>query len=457
MAKHPSRRELLRSALMIGGGSAAFCGAGPLTRLADAEEAHPDAPQRFYIFCYFGGGWDTLLSLDPRDPAVFTEENVPQTLIQPGYDRLVDSDGQLRVAGNGMVFGPHIGDLADHAERLAIVRGMSMETLTHEAGRRRFLTGKPPSGLLARGSSAATWLASSLGGGEPIPNLALRVESYNVDQPVQATGMVVNSLADLLRVLRPADPALDALEERQLDELLRNMSGCSGAQESTFLQQAEMSRRQVSNLLAAQVGDRFDLAANTDEMIALRDHYAIAAGSAALSTPEAHAAMAAQAIMGGVSRCVSVEIARGLDTHDDAWEDEQGPTQERGFNAVARLIEDLAGREFDNTGSSWLDHTTIVGFSEFSRTSRLNVRGGRDHSLTNAAFVAGGGIAGGRVIGQSSDIGMEPQPVNLATGELDPDGEVPKPEHVIQSLFDEVGISAEGPDLRVSAIGALLR
>ena len=45
------------------------------------------------------------------------------------------------------------------AQKICVVRGMSMETLTHEAGRRRFITGKPPSGLLARGSSGATWLA----------------------------------------------------------------------------------------------------------------------------------------------------------------------------------------------------------------------------------------------------------------------------------------------------------
>ena len=31
------------------------------------------ATDHYYVFCYFEGGWDHLLGLDPRDPAVFTD------------------------------------------------------------------------------------------------------------------------------------------------------------------------------------------------------------------------------------------------------------------------------------------------------------------------------------------------------------------------------------------------
>ena len=115
------------------------------------------------------------------------------TQIQPGYEFLDNTDGMLIEAG-GMTFGPHIGELANHTNRLAIIRGMSMDTLTHEVGMRRFLTGKAPAGLQARGSSAATWLASHYGGYEPIPNLAVQVESYNEERPNYATGSGVNSV-----------------------------------------------------------------------------------------------------------------------------------------------------------------------------------------------------------------------------------------------------------------------
>ena len=42
-----------------------------LNHLVHAQARNLDAPDRYYIFCYFGGGWDVFLSLDPRDPRDF--------------------------------------------------------------------------------------------------------------------------------------------------------------------------------------------------------------------------------------------------------------------------------------------------------------------------------------------------------------------------------------------------
>ena len=201
----------------------------------------------------------------------------------------------------------------------------------------------------------------------------------------------------------------------------------------------------------------FDFQAKTPEMAAVRAHYGIAdTGTAALQSPEAQAAMAATALTAGISRAISFEAAAGLDTHYQEWATDQGPTQQRGFDAVARLADDLAAREYQQTGTSWLEHTVIVGFSEFSRTAMMNDRGGRDHSLTNACFLLGGGVAGGRVIGASSDAGMAPQPVDLATGQLSPDGAYVKPEHIYQALFHDLGITDDPADLRVPPLTALL-
>jgi uncharacterized protein (DUF1501 family) len=169
-----------------------------------------------------------------------------------------------------------------------------------------------------------------------------------------------------------------------------------------------------------------------------------------------NAAIAAQAITGGVARAVSVRVTSQLDTHQDNWATAHGDRLEAGFEAVARLIEDLASRPYGDTGRSWLDHTVILGFSEFSRTPLINDQGGRDHHFTNACFLAGGAVRGGQVIGASSDVGMLPMAVDLNTGALDPAGEVVRPEHILQTLFGEVGIGDE-PDLRVSPLRPLLR
>ncbi len=446
-----SRRHLLRTAWS--GGAAAVGGLPLLDRLARANG--PEHPELYYVFAYFSGGWDVLVSLDPRDPATFTSEIVPSTFIEPAYDQLQNSDGQLVRTANH-TFGPFIGELARHSDKLAVLNGMSMETLTHEAGRRRFLTGKAPSGLQARGSSASSWLTAHHGNEQPIPNLAIRVESYNVDQPTFATALKANAVPDLLRALRPSDPGMPTRLAEQLDQLMSQTAACPVQRESAAWQSAEGSRTKARAMAFGGLDALFDFQARTPEMEAVRAHYGIPGGNAGLRSPEAQAAMAAQAIKGGVSRCVSIQATSGLDTHYQEWAIDQGPRQQQGFDAVARLIDDLATSPYRGTGESWLDHTVIVGFSEFSRTALLNQRGGRDHSLTNSCFILGPGIRPG-TYGASSDVGMAPLAVDLETGRPDPGGETIRPEHVIRTLMANAGIAGDPADLRVSPYSALQR
>lgn len=450
-----SRRGFMKGALSLTG-AAAFGSMGfdALTQLAHAQ-GHPDLPERYYIFCYFPGAWDILLGLDPRDPRRFNNGNLRNTRIQPGYELLQSGDGLLRITRQGQIFGPHIGDLRDLIDdgTVSVVRGMSMDTLTHEVGRRRFLTGKPPAGLQARGSNASVWLAEKLGQAQTIPNLSLQVEGYNDGRANYAAPLRVNNVADLLRALRPQEPLLGWRTAQQIGDQQRQAAECPPALRSKFWQAAEQGRIKAKDMVSADLDRLFDFSARNARMEALRGRY----GFRNVNTdPEVQAAFAAQAIMGGVSRCVSIQVSENLDTHFDDWRRDQGPRQERGFNAVSRLIEHLRESEYGRTGRSWLDHTTVVGFSEFSRTAMLNGNTGRDHSLTNACFIAGGGIAGGRIIGASSDVGLSPQKLDINTGRVSQGGEIIRPEHILQTLFNEVGIG-DAPDLRVPPVPALLR
>jgi hypothetical protein len=452
-----NRRKFLLGSLAATGGLSTFGGVRPLNWLANASGVQGLTEDRHFVFCYLGGGWDALLSLDPRDPLLFHAGNVKNTFINPGYEMIEDYDTTLIPVGSGEFVGPFMGDLVNHYDKLAIVRGMSMDTLTHEVGRRRFLTGKPPAGLLARGSSAATWLASALGAENPIPNLAMRVESYNVDQPNYASGLKVSQVDDLVRALAPDGVQLSTVARQQVNALLAQTAQCPEANLSPFWQRSEESRIRAGEMVEQQLDALFDFMAPTNEMIDLRAHYGIANANAARSSAGAQAALAAQALKGGVSRVVSVQLANNLDTHYQDWADDQGPRQMEGFNAISRLIEDLETSPYGDTGDTWIDHTTIVVFSEFQRGALINAGGGRDHSLTNACIVAGAGIQGGQVIGRSSDIGMEPTPTSLATGQWDPAGEIIKPEHIIQTLMADVGLEGDPADLRVDPIGALLK
>lgn len=415
-------------------------------RLARAQQVMRS--DRRYVFANFKGGWDTLLGLDPRDPEQFGPHNMADTLIQPAFELLPENCRALVTAGD-FVFGPYIGGLARHRhlDKLAVVRGMSMETVTHAVGTRRFLTGRPPAGSMARGSSAATWLAARLASAEVMANLAVGVESFNVDQPAFATGVSVASAADLVRALRPGGRNLPEGVRAEIDAMLSSHARCAAAH-SPMVDRAEHARLEGAGLSRSGLDQALDLFADTAEMRALRDRHLVTEAG----TPEEAGALAAQAIVQGLSRVVSINVTQFIDTHYGEWATVQGPGQQRGFDVVSRLADHLADTPYD-ARSSWLDHTIIVGFSEFSRTPLLNAFAGRDHHLTNACFLLGGGVRAG-VYGRSSDVGYLPTPTVLETGEGDhPAGEIVRPEHVIQALFEEVGI--DNGDLRVQRLRVL--
>ncbi len=97
----------------------------------------------------------------------------------------------------------------------------------------------------------------------------------------------------------------------------------------------------------------------------------------------------------------------GWDTHENNFKTfrTQLPALDMGLSA---LLDDLSER-------GMLQDVAIVIWGEFGRTPRVNDKGGRDHwPRVAAAWVAGGGMKGGQVIGESDRIAGEAKvPVHL--------------------------------------------
>ena len=97
------------------------------------------------------------------------------------------------------------------------------------------------------------------------------------------------------------------------------------------------------------------------------------------------------------------------DHHDDIY-DKTDPTRLHGMAAgldagLANLITDLAAQP-GTRGGSLLDETLIVAMGEFGRTvGSLTGQSGRDHFFQQFSVLAGGGIYGGRVIGETDTMG----------------------------------------------------
>jgi uncharacterized protein (DUF1501 family) len=98
-------------------------------------------------------------------------------------------------------------------------------------------------------------------------------------------------------------------------------------------------------------------------------------------------------------RCVSVSFS-DFDTHS------RNAARMRNLvpivdHALAALVEDLDDR-------GMLGDVAVVAWGEFGRTPRINKDGGRDHwPEAGPALLAGGGMKGGVVIGQTDRLGAK--------------------------------------------------
>jgi hypothetical protein len=458
------RRSFLAS-LGLGTAAVVLGGVGGLPRRLRAVEPARD---RLFVFAYFEGGWDVLLSLDPRDPATNDPRQsgidlgwakLPRRFATMGWDGpgagrgLVEVPGA--VAGAVRAFGPAIGGMRRHHALMCLVQGVNMETLTHEVGRRLFLTGRQPLGLAAQGSATPTLVTAQQGPRTLVPNLSFRVETYADSQPPYATGLKVASVEDLQRALSVGHITFPADVQARIDAA-RSAGGCAREQIGRRrIDDFEASRQRARAMTAAHLERHFDFLATPAsnprglapdelaEMEGLRSRY----GITDLTGAEAQAALAFQALRHGVAQSVSVMLADGLDTHGVEWKTEQPRRLERGFDALAVLVDDLRA-------SGLWERTTLLVWSEFSRMATLNVREGRDHSLCNSALLMGAGIRPGRLLGGSAD-GLRPLPVDLATGLPDEArGTSLSAKHVLSTLFASAGL--DGQHLRVPPIGAAL-
>jgi uncharacterized protein (DUF1501 family) len=86
-----------------------------------------------------------------------------------------------------------------------------------------------------------------------------------------------------------------------------------------------------------------------------------------------------------------------------------GPNFDQAYSA---LLEDLGDRGLLST-------TMVTALGEFGRTPKINPAGGRDHHPGVWTIILGGGpIKGGRVVGESDELGYVPKTRPVTAGEV---------------------------------------
>ena len=440
---------------------------GPWNRpLIAATNPYP----RNFIFCYFNGGWDQLLSLDPRDPKKFTDSttSIKNYQTQLGYNMLPAkfNDGvainknNFKI-NNALTIGPAMAPMVKHMDVGCVVRGVMMDTVAHDIGRRYFITGEMPAGLAAKGSSWGTRIVAQEGEGSyEIPNLVLRVETYNKNLPSFATSLKATSTNDLLKTLQKGPDALKSEYQKLLDDYRIASKNCDPTvlDEDGMLALVQTAQKKASSLVKSDLGKYFDFLNTKDAaMKTIAKRYGITSST----SPAAQAALAYQAVKHQLAQCVTIELARGLDTHVNNWADDQTNIQYEGWKALATLVQDLKTTPHPATsgplqGKMLIDNTTIVCFSEFARTPKINSKDGRDHFLISSCLLLGAGVPHKTVIGKTADVGMSGYMVNPRTGAtMTTGGTFINPQNILASLLKGAGYDTS--DLRENPLDCLIR
>ena len=386
----PSRRAFLR---LAAAGAFTAVAAAPLFRaLADPLAAAGDG--EFFIFIHASGGWDVTLWADPRnekrgivDPA--TTENTDTAPLRRWVDAPHEGDAKsfrlVQPPGSNLVFGPGIGELADLHDRLCVINGLAMNTVSHPDGTAFSATGRHLVGSRVPASSVDTVLAGELGKEQTFPAVSVQFPSSFAGEPGldrRAVPLVVGQIGTISRSLTRA---------RQYDtDADRDAVTALLSKESAALAARANSTDVLDGVGLQYEGLRHMLASNLQEVFTAdrlrKDHPELDYKARFAGGPAVNAAFAIEAIKRNVVRCVGFSVG-GFDTHTSNYK-LQAQVQQELFGLVATLVRTLDRTPHPTRSAEKLsDRTHIMVISDFCRTPQINQAGGRDHYPNNSALV----------------------------------------------------------------------
>lgn len=330
----------------------------------------------------------------------------------------------------GVRFSEHMPQLAKQADQLAIIRSLSTKEGDHGRGTHLMRTGQPPMGAVrypAIGAALAKQLANPEVKLPPYVSVApfrgLNNEAFSpgflgpkyaplvVGGGGMATapnqGNPAEGFAEL-RVDSLAPPA--GVSEQQMGQRLELWKTL----ENRFLEQHPNATLRAHQsvydnslqMIESEASDAFDLSQEED---VVREAYGKGTfGQGCL--------LARRLVERGVP-FVEVSLNNlsggglGWDTHANNFETVKNLSSELDAG-WATLMTELKDRGL-------LESTTIIWMGEFGRTPKINGAAGRDHfPQAWSCVLAGGGIAGGQVYGQTSPDGMHVEEDKTDVGEV---------------------------------------
>ncbi len=401
-----TRRQFqLRSALGLGG-----VGLGTLLAShADGQICHHAPSAKSVIMLFMAGGPSQVDTFDPKpDLAELSGKDVPESiakLVPPikraGLKNVMPSHWEFSQHGkSGLSISSLLPHTAAHADKLCVIRSMSHRNPVHGPGECVALTG---SGGGDRPSLGA-WSLFGLGPmSRQLPAfIAMNLHSDGMQYP-QAAGWgpgflpsrFQGTVVDPVRGIRDVALPKGVSQEQRDAELAAikqlNRQFLDRIQRHTELE-ARLRSYQMASSLQTAAPELFDIqneGETTQQLYGMDDKSAATVGRGCL--------LARRMVERGV-RFIQVRVG-GWDAHGNIKGNHERMAS-RTDKPIAGLLADLEQRGL-------LDSTLVVWAGEFGRTPTMEGRGnGRDHSpLAYSVWLAGGGIRGGQVIGETDPIG----------------------------------------------------
>jgi uncharacterized protein (DUF1501 family) len=362
---HWNRRTLLKVA--------GLSGLGWLTPLAEALSRADDSAGRrpkSVIILWLAGGPSQLETFDPK----------------PGSDVAAGTEA-IETTVPGISLAANFPQLAEQMQRVSLVRSVVSREGDHERATYNVKTGFRPDPTLVHPGMGAI-LCHQLSDNVEIPR---HVSILPNEWP--ARGGYLGDKFDAFKIDDPSGPIPDVharVPRERFDRRIRDLDVVEREFARGRLQDLDGQRTQhrVATRAALKMMDSEQLKAFdvNESSEAIRDGFG--------HSPFGRGCLAAARLIEVGVRCVEVTL-NGWDSHvnNHALQADLSKTLDPAFAGLIRYLEER----------QVLDQTVIMCGGEFGRTPRMNPAGGRDHwphGFTIA--LAGGGIAGGRVVGETS-------------------------------------------------------
>lgn len=332
------------------------------------------APRRmpYHLFVLFGGGLDTILTMDPKIRA-----DVEPSIDLPYDARGIHSTGEL-------AFGPHMASLVPWMGRAAVVRGVLTSSVAHDPAIFQLLLMRRG---IALGGKQLTFLDLVAG--------AQRTAQFPVVRfggPLSHKSMIASeTVFDGLLSLSPEE--LDAVRKqlRKQADWLAGSRDREGAATASRLRGTVEFLDRLPGLPSPPVEawatepDAREFAQDLQRCLWLFEH--------------------------DLTACAWVHRFR-WDTHADNFAVQSRVSLEL-MPVLARFVEELAKRT--NAHGPLLDQVRIIAGSELGRFPKLNSERGKHHFPEAPMLFMGAGIPGGSAFGGTGRM-MEALPLDLNTG-----------------------------------------